>query len=284
MAFADDRDAVRAIEENCAEFLLAMGRAAGGEERNDRALGVTPDGATGHVQWTIGGSPIAYHNAVVRADLTEAQADAAIDASIERFRALGVPGSWHIGPSMRPHDLRARLHARGFSGCEPGGEPGMAASLEALPDGGPLPAGLELTAVRDTEALDGFRAVLASGFGEGPREADWVCATFARIGLDEASGWLHLLGRVGGSPVSTVSVHFAAGVAGLYFVCTAPEHRGRGVGAATTRAAMQAARARGVRDAVLTSSPMGYRVYERLGFREICRVGVPEYDPRTASA
>jgi len=268
----------RAIEENAVEFLLAMGRAGGGEERDERD--VAPSGETGRVQWTFGGSPIAYHNAVVRADLTASQADAAIDASIARLGALGVPGSWHIGPSMRPPDLRERLRARGFTGCEPGGEPGMAAPLDALPDDVLPPAGLDLQRVRAPLDLEQFGAVLASGFGEGPPEADWVCATFARIGLHDESGWLHYLGRIDETPVSTVSVFFAAGVAGLYFVCTAPDHRRRGVARATTLTAMRAARERGAPLAVLTSSPMGYRVYEQLGFREFCQIGVPEYDPR----
>jgi GNAT superfamily N-acetyltransferase len=263
---------VHAIEENCAEFLLAMGRAGGGEERD------APPGEGGRLQWTIGGSTLAYHNAVVRADLTPDQADAAIDASIERFRALGVPGSWHVGPSMQPADLSERLRARGFTGFEPP-EPGMAIELDALPRDVTSPPDLDLQPVRDSRQLDQFRAVLASGFGEGPPEAEWVCATFARIGLDEDSDWLHYLGRIGDTPVSTVSVFFAAGVAGLYFVCTAPDHRRQGIGAATTLAALRAARARGARLAILTSSPMGYGVYERLGFKTVCQIAVPEYDP-----
>ena len=84
-------DPARAVEENGAEFLLALGRAAGAEERDD-----------GHVQWVIGNCPIDYHNAVVRADLSPAEADGEILASREKMRELGVPGSWHVGPAMRP--------------------------------------------------------------------------------------------------------------------------------------------------------------------------------------
>jgi len=51
---------IHALEENGAEFLMEMGRAGGGDERNH-------DG----VQWIVGGSPLDYHNAVVRADLTD---------------------------------------------------------------------------------------------------------------------------------------------------------------------------------------------------------------------
>src|SRR5438105_15945680 len=95
---------VEAIEGNAREFLLALGRAAGAEERDEPAI-----------QWVIGGSPIAYHNCVVRADPTPDAADAAIGASVARFRALGVPGSWPVGPSMRPARLGAGLLAPGFA-------------------------------------------------------------------------------------------------------------------------------------------------------------------------
>ena len=112
-----DDDLARAIEANGAEFLLALGRAGGGEER-----------AEPHIAWTIGGSPIDYHNAVVRADLTPEQADEVIAESIERLRAHNVPGTWHVGPAMRPDDLGARLIAHGFTYA--GDDIGMAAESE----------------------------------------------------------------------------------------------------------------------------------------------------------
>src|SRR5690349_5941056 len=95
-------DLARAVEANGAEFLLALGRAGGGEER-----------AEPHIQWTIGGSPIDYHNAVVCADLAPEQTDDVIAESIERMQARAVPGTWHVGPGMRPADLGARLVAHG---------------------------------------------------------------------------------------------------------------------------------------------------------------------------
>lgn len=95
---------VKAIEENAVEFLLALGRAGGAEERNEP-----------QIQWVIGGSPIDYHNAVVRADLAPGVADEVIVASRERMRARGVPGTWHVGPAMRPAGLGMRLVAHGFA-------------------------------------------------------------------------------------------------------------------------------------------------------------------------
>jgi transposase len=113
-------DKALAIEENGAEFLMALGRAAGAEERDD-----------GQVRWAIGNSPIDYHNCVVHADLTHDEADGEIEVSLQRMRAHGVPGSWHVGPSMRPPDLGECLIAHGFA--YGGDDIGMAVDLSELP-------------------------------------------------------------------------------------------------------------------------------------------------------
>lgn len=256
------------IEANMAEFLLALGRAGGGEERNEP-----------HIHWTIGGSPIVYHNCVVRTDLTPDQAGAEIAAVIARFRAHRVPGSWHIGPSTRPADLRDRLLARGFTGCGPGGEPGMAVDLHAVDEVSAPPEGLAIERVHDAPSLAAWAHVLSLGFGEGEREAFWVRDMYARIGMGDDVPWRHYLGRLAGEAVATASVFFAAGVTGLYFISTAPEYRRRGIGGAITLEALRQARALGYRTAVLGASGLGYPVYRRLGFQEYCRIGVPEWAP-----
>jgi GNAT superfamily N-acetyltransferase len=256
-------DLAKAVEDNEAEFLLALGRAGGGEERDDE-----------HVHWTIGGSPIGYHNAVVRATLDGSHADEVIAASRSMMQRYGVAGSWHVGPSMRPDDLGSRLAALGFEG---GPEPGMAADLSALRDV-EVPAGLRISRVASASELASYEGVLAGGFGEGPPEARWVCEMYSRIGLNDDS-WRHFIGTVDGEAVACATTFFASGVAGLYFVCTSPSHRGRGIGAAISHAALADAHDAGMRVGVLGSSPMGQRVYERLGFREVCTVHVYEWAP-----
>jgi GNAT superfamily N-acetyltransferase len=256
-------DLAKAVEDNEAEFLLTLGRAGGGEERDDE-----------HVHWTIGGSPIGYHNAVVRASVGMDHADEVIVASRAVMERYGVPGSWHVGPSMSPPDLGTRLSALGFEG---GREPGMAVQLGAMPSV-EMPAGLEISRVASGGELADHEAVLASGFGEGPPEAAWVCEMYRRIGLDDDS-WRHFVGRIDGSPVACATTFFASGVAGLYFVCTSPDVRRRGIGAAISHAALADARAAGVSVGVLGSSPMGQHVYERLGFETVCDVYVYEWGP-----
>lgn len=259
----------RAVEENGAEFLLALGRAAGAEERDE-----------GGVRWVIGNCPIDYHNAAVHADLSPEAADEAIDASLGRMRALEVPGSWHVGPSMRPPDLGRRLVARGFEYA--GDDIGMAVDLSVLPADVSTPEGFVVERVRDEGELAAWIETLGSGFGEGPVEAGWVGEMYRRLRYDDRGSWRHFLGRLEGEPVATATLFMGAGVAGVYFVFTVEEARRRGIGAAVTLAASREAGDLGYEVGVLGSSEAGYPVYRRLGFEELCRIGIYEWRPSGA--
>jgi len=257
-------DKALAIEENGAEFLMALGRAAGAEERDD-----------GRIRWTIGNSPIDYHNCVVHADLAQEEADPEIEASLQRMQAHGVPGSWHVGPSMRPSDLGERLIAHGF---EYGGDDiGMAVDLSTLPEEVRAPADFVVERVRDEAGLAAWVETLGSGFGEGPVEAEWVGEMYRRLGLEKP--WRHYVGLLAGDPVATSTSFLEVGVAGIYFVCTVERARRRGIGAAMTLAALREAREMGYSLGVLGSSEMGYPVYRGLGFEEYCRIGLYEWRP-----
>jgi ribosomal protein S18 acetylase RimI-like enzyme len=257
-------DKTLTIEENGAEFLMALGRAAGAEERDD-----------GRVRWVIGNSPIDYHNCVVFADLTREEADGEIEASLQRMRSHGVPGSWHVGPSMRPPDLGGRLIAHGFEYV--GDDIGMSVDLSELPERVPVPENLVIERVHDEAGLAAWVEALGSGFGEGPVEAEWVGEMYRRLGFE--GPWRHYLGILAGEPVATATSFFGAGVAGIYFVCTVERARRRGIGAAVTLAALREAQKMGYGVGVLGSSEMGYPVYRGLGFEEYCRIGLYEWRP-----
>jgi GNAT superfamily N-acetyltransferase len=178
---------------------------------------------------------------------------------------------------MRPLDLGTRLLAHGFADAGP--EPGMAIDLEAPQAALTAPTSLQITRVADAQTLAVWSDTLAQGFGEGPREAAWVGAMYQRIGFDDAVPWRHYLGYHDRRPVATASLFCGAGVAGIYFVFTTPAARRQGIGAAITFAALQEARRLGYRIGVLGASDMGYSVYQRLGFREYCTIGIYEWRP-----
>jgi GNAT superfamily N-acetyltransferase len=258
---------IRAIEENTAAFLLALGRAGGGEERDDS-----------EITWTIGGSPLSYHNAVVHANLTTETADAAILVSRERMAAHKVPGSWHVGLSMRPDDVGRRLIVAGFTYTSD--EPGMAVDLHALNEDVPMPEGLVIQRVRDAAEIAMWAATLnANGFGEGAVESEWVGAMYTRLGCDDETPWRHYLGLLDGAPVATSTLFLGAGVAGIYFVSVHPDARRRGIAAALTLAPLRAARELGYLVGVLGASALGEPIYRRLGFTTYCQIALYEGSP-----
>ncbi|TFV82108.1 N-acetyltransferase [Microbacterium sp. dk485] len=262
-AEADDVALAHAVERNTAELLLRMGDAGGGHRRRDD-----------EVSWTLGGSPLDYHNAVVAAQLVDPSVDAVIMESRERLRRARVPGTWHVGPSMRPDDLPARLARAGFD--PDGQEPGMAARLDHIPV--QPTTGLDVQVVREVGDLEEWISAMGSGFGEGLREAEWVGEMFLRIGLDRPD-LRHLLVRRDGRAVGTATVLIAAGVGGLYFVMTVPDVRRQGIGAEITRAAMRLVRDAGMNHAVLTSSAMGRSLYQSIGFRQVCTIRLFTWRP-----
>ncbi|WP_405061291.1 GNAT family N-acetyltransferase [Kribbella sp. NBC_01505] len=254
-------DVVRAIEENLAELLMTMGAAGGGSQRDDATA-----------RWTIGGSPLDYHNAVVAAgDL-----DRAIPESVAELRRYGVPGCWHVGPSLRTPDLGDRLLAAGFT--DGGSEPGMAVARTELVAPTAVP-GLSLERITDDAGLAVWEHTLGRGFGEGEKEARWVASVYRTLGY--ADPWRHYLATLNGTPVGTITVFLAASVAGVYFVMTVPEARRRGIGAALTHEALTRT---DTEYAVLGSSPAGLSVYTSLGFRPHCTINLYELDQRGSTA
>jgi GNAT superfamily N-acetyltransferase len=78
-------------------------------------------------------------------------------------------------------------------------------------------------------------------------------------------------GLLEGLPVATAFIFLSDGVAGVYSIATVPSARGRGIGAYITAAPLLDAREKGYEVSILHATKMGFPVYERLGYREICK-------------
>ncbi len=225
--------------------------------------------------WTLSNLPFPLFNSVVRARLSDAEADAGIDARIRACGDRQVPMLWWTGPASTPADLGKRLERRGFV-VEPA--IGMAADLESmafLPDDRTI----TVEAIEDPQTLTTWSRVLCSAFGAPQTFGEAFAELVITMGLDAASPFRHFLGRVEGEPAATCSVFFGAGVAGIYDVATLPERRRRGLGAAVTRAAAAEAIARGYRMAILHSSTTGAAMYRALGFDDVCLIGQHVWAP-----
>ena len=73
-----------------------------------------------------------------------------------------------------------------------------------------------------------------------------------------------------GDTVTSVGIRLQVpGAVGVFGVATPPEHRRRGLGKAITSRVVTDGVAAGARTAFLGATPMGYGIYERLGFRTV---------------
>ena len=96
--------------------------------------------------------------------------------------------------------------------------------------------------------------------------------------FDSDSVWERFAAYVGyfdGEPVSTTAVVAGGGAIRIYNVATVPNEQRRGFGEATMRYALaEARRTHAFEPLILQSTPVGLRLYQRMGFRTIARVAV----------
>ncbi len=205
------------------------------------------------------------------------------------FGGHGAPYTWWLGPlsgagdgAEQGEDIPAALAAHGFAVGEV--ETGMYLPLaDAEPDAAPPVPGLDIRPARDATGVADFAAVLAANWS--PPDGE-VLRFYRRAApalyAPECPATL-LVAYLDGQPAAAAEVYRTASgsspagdatrldVAGVYNVCTLEAFRRRGLGAAVTRAALLHARRAGCRHAVLQASGDGYRVYARLGFRDVGR-------------
>jgi ribosomal protein S18 acetylase RimI-like enzyme len=193
----------------------------------------------------------------------------ALPATIERvlahFGQRCLPFQWHIGPTSRPAHFGDILEAHGIGHVED--EPGMAVDFLALNEDLTIPPNFGFHAVTTEKLLHQWTRVWGCG---APEEVVQNCFTVYSGLLFRSQSPLHMyLGTIAEEPVATVAVFCGAGVAAIEHVVTVPQARGRGIGGAITLMATREARAQGYRVGVLTSSPMGFNIYRRIGFGSI---------------
>jgi hypothetical protein len=248
-----------ALLANRAEWLLALGRAAGAQERDD-----------GKVRWAIGGAPIAYHNAVVTAQMAPGEVEELIRASLETMWEEGVAGAWHVGPDMQPDDVSYYLEANEFRLA--GADVGLAVELRSFDAAPRLPAGLTVAPADDPASL----AELARSLGQSSGYAQWRAEMLPRLVSGDDISWRHYLARMDESPVAALSLLFSAGVAGLYVEPTVLVADESSLIPLFCRHALQSAYAAGYRVAVTSVPENAATLTSSLGFRQHCRVNIYE--------
>lgn len=224
-------------------------------------------GAYGRVEWGRGlllaasDLPDSFFNSAV---VTAPVPDPA--AALDRIRGFfgDLPHQVWLRDGLDPALADAAL-LRGL--VVAGGPPLLVMDdLAAAPE---PPAGLAVSLVTEADRAE-VTTVSALGNVMPPHFAGVFLPHDVLAGSDDAAV---VVGRVDGAAVATAMVVVTDGAAGIYAVSTVPEHRGRGLGAAITWAAIEEGRRRGATWSVLQASSMGLGVYERMGYRVVGRYG-----------
>jgi len=228
------------------------------------------------IRWYATGIKQDGLNGVLQAQLQPGHCDVAVAELVAYFQERQLPFQWHVGPSSQPADLGKYLLAHGVAHIED--EPGMAADLQHIDESMPFPAGLTIHPVQDVEMMREWIGVWLFPDGLDAMRADYLAA-LAGLGFTSDRPLHHYVGRLDGNPVACVALFYAEGVASVQYVVTLSAFRRQGIGAAMTLMALREARAQGYRVAVLTSSPFGYNVYHRLGFRPYITMSTYGWEP-----
>jgi len=219
------------------------------------------------------GTNVAMLNRVLETSLAPEDADETISEVIQTFESRRLPFTWQVDPWDRPSDLAERLERAGFHRDE---TPGMAVKISDLAEPEKSP-GFSYVRVESPEQLHTYAWLLGRAYGMPEHLWDWLAGAWTNLGV--VHHIKHYVGYLGGTPVATSSILYSDGVAGLYNVATQPEARGRGVGGMISYVPFKDARELGYRFGILHSSRMGYSVYRRLGFEEICKLIRYQWSP-----
>jgi ribosomal protein S18 acetylase RimI-like enzyme len=138
---------------------------------------------------------------------------------------------------------------------------------------------LTIGEVGDGETLDAWMAVFRICFEVPDVAVDFFRKAMEHAGFHAGVPYRHYIGLWKGEPVACSSVYLGRSAAGIYNVATLPPFRGRGIGAQMTRLLMGVAKERGFGTGVLHASAMGLPIYEKLGFKEYCRLAVYLFHP-----
>lgn len=229
----------------------------------------------------VTGIPHPMWNWVIRTHLTLKNRDAKIKETVDYFNSRHLPFTWWTGPSTRPPTLGEHLEAHGF--LHRPDNAGMAIELSMIPDDLPQPSELSIEPVEDVVTLKKYAHVATTCFSMTPF-TDHFFDVETSIGLKSFPPRRNYLGYLEGAPVACSNLLLAHGVAGIYAVGTLPAARRKGVGTAMTLVPLREARDRGYHVGVIHASPMGRGVYQRIGFKQYCNIGIYQWPGETTQA
>lgn len=210
-----------------------------------------------------------FYNAVYEARFSSDNADKRVDEVMSLFLSDSrLPMTWYLTPACQPKNLSELLESKGFK--QVFRSPGMFLDLVKFEQKGRPDSVHNVVCVSNIEQLSQWIIPGKEGFGLSESMIKAYFELYKNKGFESHQLWRLFVGMVDGIPVSCARLFCTNDVAGIFHVATIPSARGKGYGSAVTTTALEEAKKIGCKLAVLASSPAGYNVYHRLGFRDCC--------------
>jgi len=247
-----------AMESNMTAFWSAYGRAQGS------TLQITSD-----VVWFYTGIQVPLFNGVITARLNPNDAKETCDSLQAQIDEQGAPALWWIGPDSKPDDLGILLEQYGL---QPAGEvPGMAIDLGLVDPKPEMIKDFTIWEVNNAEMQTVWARTAGVGTGFPVGATNAMARLEATLNDSQYKAQHRYIGFLNATPVATSALVLDSGVAGIYAVATIPAARQKGLGRIMTVMPLLEARKRGYRVGILQASSMGYPIYQKIGFKEVCK-------------
>ena len=211
---------------------------------------------------------VAWLNAGVGLRFKPQTVELRLDEILARYAKHGRGASFWVDVDATPMDLEVHLKERRLR-CRKYFA-GMACDLSRLPEA-PAAAGITIERVTDYGIYARHPHPMWGRINTPIRKAAFE--SIKHLTSAHADRVMDFAALDGSRPVGACLLYLGRTVAGIHDVGVAETERGRGVGTAMIGHVLRFARERGQRYAVLISSEMGFGMYQRAGFREVCRMG-----------
>jgi len=179
----------------------------------------------------------------------------------DRGREFSV---WIRAAQTADRDLAEAAAAAGFQLVYEMPEMVLAAAVDELP----LPSGADLRRLSEPRQAEDYWKVAAASYTSIGFPAEIFSGYSNHTGL-LAENVAAFIAYLDGEPVSIAMTVVSHGVAGIYWVGSLEQARGKGLGRAVTAAATNAGFELGAETASLQASAMGKPIYEAMGFEAV---------------
>lgn len=180
------------------------------------------------------------------------------------------PAAAILFPDVNPASFATILEERSWVLMDK--MPGMWMEIPEGFSAGSLAEGVDVRHASDEDGLAIAVALLAEGYPIPFAVSEFFMRGIHLEGEQSNGSMANFIATVDGEPAACSSVCIEDGVAGIYCVATLEKARGRGLGTAITRAAVEYGQTHGATHALLHATEMGEPIYRKIGFVEKSRI------------